>query len=59
MGKPKKIEPPPAPEPAPTIETTEQAGDAAVTQQRKRRGFQKTLLTGALTPTTGKKTVLG
>ena len=59
MGKPKKIKPPAPPAPAPTVMEAEPAADDAVKKQRRRSGFQQTLLTGALTPATGKKTVLG
>lgn len=59
MGKPKAVKPPPPPAPAPTVMDAEPAADEAVAKQRRRSGYQKTMLTGALTPTTGGKTTLG
>jgi hypothetical protein len=58
MGKPKSIEPP-APAPVATQMETEPAAETAVAQQQRRKGYQKTILTGSLAPSTGKKTVLG
>ena len=51
--------PPPLPAPVATQEVATQAGEAAVKRARRRSGFQKTILTGALAPKTGKKTTLG
>lgn len=59
MGKPSKPKPPPPPAPVPTVEETAPAEDEIVTRSRKRSGYQRTLLTGALSPSSGKKTVLG
>lgn len=59
MGKPSKPKPPPPPAPAPTVMDAEPAGDEAIAKQRRRSGYQKTMLTGALSPNTGKKTTLG
>lgn len=59
MGKPKKIKPPAPPAPAPTVEQAEPAAEDVVRRQQRRSGYQKTILTGALSPTTGKRTVLG
>lgn len=59
MGKPKAPAPPPPPAPAPTVEDTAPAADEATARARRRSGYQKTLLTGSLSPSTGKKTVLG
>ena len=59
MGKPKKVKPPPPPAPVPTVEETAPAGDEAVARTRRRSGYQRTILTGSLSPSTGKKTVLG
>lgn len=51
--------PPPLPEPPPIAEV-EGAGEAAKKRVRRRRGFEKTILTGALAPEErGKKSVLG
>jgi len=61
-GKPKKVTPPPLPpppEPPPIPEVMEEAGEAAVRKARRRRGYARTIITGALEPPTRKKTVLG
>jgi hypothetical protein len=59
MGKPKAPTPPPPPAPAPTVQDAQPAAEDTIRKQRKQSGYQKTILTGALTPNTGKKTVLG
>jgi hypothetical protein len=59
MGKPKAIKAPPPPAPIATVEETATSGDEAITKARRRSGYQKTVITGALSPSTGKKTVLG
>jgi hypothetical protein len=59
MGKPKTPKPPPPPAPAPTVEETAPAGDEAVSRARRRGGYRRTILTGSLSPSTGKKAVLG
>lgn len=58
MGKPKKVEVPEA-TPIATEIQSEEAGEETVRKERRRSGRQKTVLTGALTPQTGRKTVLG
>lgn len=59
MGKPKSVKPPKVPDPAPMpVESTEPE-DQAVKKARSRSGFQRTMITGGLTPQTGKKTTLG
>lgn len=46
--------------PAPPIpEVGEEVEDIAKRRARQRRGFRKTLITGALEPQTGKKRLLG
>ncbi len=53
-------DPPPVPPPPPTPEVGPEAAEGAERAARKRSGFRKTILTGALTPTpTGKKSLLG
>jgi len=59
MGKPKAVKPPPPPPPAAIPGEAPEAGETAIRRARRRGGFQKTMLTGALSPTTGKKTTLG
>ena len=57
-----KPKPPAMPEvpPPPVLPTdADEAGEAEAKRLRRRSGFQKTLLTGALTPQTGKKNLLG
>jgi hypothetical protein len=50
---------PPVPAPAPVPVTGSKTEDLAMQAARRRRGWSKTILTGALTPTSGKKTRLG
>ena len=54
-------EPIPPPDPLPTIETElmTEAGEAEVKKTRRRRGRGQTIVTGDLTPTTSKRTLLG
>lgn len=60
MGKPKKPPPPPPPPPPAAIpEVAPEAGETAIRRARRRGGFRKTILTGALAPTTGRRTTLG
>lgn len=59
MGKPKKVEPPPAPAPIATEVQAEEAGEEEVRKQRRRSGRRKTVLTGALAPSVQGKTTLG
>lgn len=56
--KPKTPPPPPPPAAAPTEMTAEPAADAEMRKQRRRSGYQSTILTGSLGPGKG-KTVLG
>jgi len=62
MGKPKtpKAPPPPPPVAPAAIQDVSKAPEEAVKTQRRKSGYQKTVLTGNLTPKmTGKKTTLG
>lgn len=60
MGKPKPPKAPKSPDPTPIVQTeAPEAEDSEVRRQRGKFGFQRTLLTGALTPKTGKRTQLG
>jgi len=59
MGKPKAVKPPPPPAPAAIPEEAPEAAETAIKRARRRGGYRKTILTGALSPTTGKKTTLG
>jgi len=59
FSKPKKVALPPVPAPPALPDTTDEAGDESSRRIRSRSGFQSTLITGALTPQTGKKTLLG
>ena len=58
MGSPAPKKPPiPAPQATPQVgKDTE---DLAVKKQRRKSGYEKTLLTGGLSPSAGKKTTLG
>ena len=61
-SKPKAVAPPPLPpppEPPAAPEVMEEAGEAAVRKARRRRGYAKTIVTGALEPATKKRTLLG
>ena len=59
MSKPKAVKPPPPPDPVATpVETPEQE-DSAIKKARRGMGYQSTMLTGSLTPSTGKSTMLG
>jgi hypothetical protein len=58
--KPKSISPPPVPEPTPIPQVLPETGDEAMARARRKGGYEKTILTGGLTPkSTGKKTTLG
>jgi len=59
FSKPKKVKPPvvSASPTLPIVDTG--AEDEATKQAMRRKGFKKTIITGALSPGTGKKTVLG
>jgi hypothetical protein len=58
-GKASKPKPPPVPPPAAVPETPIEAPDDAIKAARRASGYSKTVLTGSLTPKTGKKTLLG
>ena len=55
LKPPESLEPPPLP----AIPEIEEPGDATRRGARRRRGFRRTIITGALTPQTGKKVSLG
>jgi len=59
MSKPKAVKPPPPPDPVATPTTSPETEDVAFKKARRGMGFQKTFLTGSLTPKTGKRTALG
>lgn len=61
MSKPKAVKPPPPPAPVPTVveSAADEAEDETKRRARKASGYSKTILTGGLAPTTGKRTVLG
>lgn len=46
-------------DPVATVESAPEAADAEALRQRRKSGFSKTILTGAMTPATGKKQTLG
>ena len=57
---PKKIAPPPVPDPPPVPIKDEDTGDQAVKAQQKKSGARKAFKVGNLTPkSTGKKRFLG
>jgi len=60
MSKP-KVKPPPVPPPTAIPEIGEEPAEQAIRRARRRRGFEATLMTGALVPQAraGKKTTLG
>lgn len=55
----KTVKPPPLPAPAAIPEVGPEAGETAIKKARRRRGYAKTIVTGALEPPARKKTVLG
>jgi hypothetical protein len=57
--KPPKVKTPPLPPPAAILDVGEETGEQAMKRARRRSGFGSTLMTGALTPKTGKRTTLG
>jgi hypothetical protein len=57
FGKPKA--PPPVPPPPPVPEAGQTQADAGMKKARRRSGYEKTLLTGSLSPNSGRKTMLG
>jgi hypothetical protein len=62
MGSPPKVKPPPIPSPQATPSTASDsslAADEAIKKQRRKSGFEKTLLTGTLGATGTGKTTLG
>jgi len=60
MGsKPKKVKPQAPPPPQAIPEVAPESEDTEVRKAMKRGGYRKTILTGALAPMTGRKTVLG
>lgn len=58
-GKPKAVKPPPVPPPAAIPEVGPEPAEEAVRRARRRRGWQRTIITGSLEPMAKKKTVLG
>jgi len=58
LTKSPKIDAPDPIAPAATVMDTEPAAEDAVKKQSRASGYQKTILAGALTPTTGLKTAL-
>ncbi len=59
MSKPKSVKPPPPPPPIAIQEVQPETGEAEKRAIRRRSGFARTIITGALSPATGKKTKLG
>ena len=58
-AEPEPVKPPPVPEPPPVPTVSDEAGETAIKEQKRKSGVSKTFLTGQLTPKTTKKTVLG
>jgi len=56
-SKPAPLPPPPPPPPIPDV--TPETEDFARKQARRRSGFRKTIITGALEPAKKGKTILG
>jgi hypothetical protein len=54
-----KIKPPRVPSPAAIPEAGEEVGEQKIKALRRKSGFEKTMLTGALSPSTGRRTTLG
>lgn len=59
FAKPKVVKPPPVPPPAAIPEAAVEAGETAVKRARRRKGYARTVITGALQPEPKKKTILG
>lgn len=60
FGSAPKPKPPPVPPPPPTPEVGPEAEEQAAMRAKKRKGFAKTIITGALEPAGGgKRTLLG
>tara|TARA_R100001530_G_C4206003_1_gene126050 strand:- start:364 stop:549 length:186 start_codon:yes stop_codon:yes gene_type:complete len=57
FSKPKRA--PAIPPPAAIPDTDSRTGDFAQRKAKGKKGFRKSILTGALTPTSGKNQVLG
>jgi len=55
FSRPKSVKPPPIP----PVEETEEPEEVAKKKAGRRRGYRRTIITGALTPETGKKQLLG
>ena len=59
-GSPKKVTPPPVPDPPPVPVVSDEADEFEIKEQQKKSGASKAFLTGNLSPKdTGKKKVLG
>jgi len=58
MSKP-KIKPPPVPAPQAIPQVAPETEDEAMKRVRSQSGFEKTILTGSLSPKPTKKTVMG
>lgn len=58
MGAP-KMKPPPIPPPPAIPQESPDTADQAIEKQRRKSGFEKTIVAGGLTPNTGKKITLG
>ena len=58
-GKPKAVRPPPVPPPQAIPEVGPEPGEMAIRRARRRRGYEGTIITGALQAPARKKTVLG
>ena len=56
---PDPVTPPPVSPPPPVPTVSDETGDEAAKEQKRKSGVSKTFLTGALTPKTKKKTILG
>ena len=59
MSKPSTVKPPRPPDPVATPVTTPEIEDTAIKKARRGMSFQKTRLTGQLTPSTGRRTTFG
>ena len=59
MSKPKAVKPPPPPDPVATPVETPEVGDTAIKKARRGMGYQRTMLTGNLAPTSGRSTTFG
>lgn len=59
LTKAKKPSPPPTQAPMAQVIEEGPAGDDEVRKTRRRSGYEKTILTGALAPSVGGRTILG